>query len=99
MPSYNASIRWTSYGIPHIFANDWGSAGYGLAWAVAEDAICVLADDFITVRGERSHYFGSTKQNIESDAFHKGLLGGELRSNRTRPTMQTRPGSTPGANG
>ena len=28
---YNVEIRWTSYGIPHVKADDWGSLGYGFA--------------------------------------------------------------------
>ena len=28
---YNVDIRWTSYGIPHVKADDWGSLGYGFA--------------------------------------------------------------------
>lgn len=76
-PDFEASIRWTSYGIPHIRSRTWGGAGYGLAYTIAEDAICVLAEDFATVRGERALYFGATARNIDSDAFHKGLLSGE----------------------
>ena len=40
---YNAEIRWTSYGIPHVMADDWGSLGYGFAYATANDGICVFA--------------------------------------------------------
>ena len=40
---YDTQIRWTSYGIPHVKANDWGSLGYGFAYATATDAICVIA--------------------------------------------------------
>ena len=31
--TYQANIRWTSYGIPHVKADDWGSLGYGFAYA------------------------------------------------------------------
>jgi acyl-homoserine-lactone acylase len=33
----NVEIRRTHYGVPHILANDLGSAGYGLAWVMMED--------------------------------------------------------------
>lgn len=78
---YTADIRWTSHGIPHIRAFDWRGAGYGLAYAVATDAVCVLAEEFVTVRGERSRYFGSggtgvagEQPNVDSDAFYQALL-------------------------
>ena len=32
---YDVDLRWTSYGIPHVKANDWGSLGYGFAYATA----------------------------------------------------------------
>ncbi|MDZ7686252.1 MAG: penicillin acylase family protein [Gammaproteobacteria bacterium] len=76
---YTADIRWTSHGIPHIRAFDWYGAAYGLAYAVATDAVCVLAEEFVTVRGERARYFSSNDAssidaNIDSDIFHRALL-------------------------
>jgi acyl-homoserine-lactone acylase len=54
-----ATIRRTSHGIPHITANDFGGLGYGYGYAAAQDNICVLADIYTTVNGERSRYSGS----------------------------------------
>lgn len=56
--TYDANIRWTSFGIPHIEAEDWGSLGYGVGYAYANDNLCTLAEDIVTVDGERSKYFG-----------------------------------------
>ena len=55
-----ATIRRTSHGIPHITANDFGGVGFGYGYAVAQDNICVLADIYVTVNGERSKYSGSS---------------------------------------
>ena len=33
---YNVDIRWTSYGIPHIKAEDYGSLGFGMGYALAK---------------------------------------------------------------
>lgn len=75
---YDTTIRWTSYGIPHIKADDWGSLGFGFSYAVATDAVCVLAEEVVTVNGERSKYFGDKDEaNINRDAFHKALLNEE----------------------
>ena len=40
----DVDIRWTSYGIPHVKADDWKSLGYGYAYATATDGICVIAN-------------------------------------------------------
>ena len=69
-------------GIPHIKANDLGSMGYGLGYSFAEDNLCLMLEDFVTIRGERSRYFGgegsytifangNTTNNIDSDFFWK----------------------------
>jgi len=56
---FAAEVTRTSYGVAHIRANDFSGVGYGLAYAFAEDNVCMLADSFLTVRGERSRYFGA----------------------------------------
>lgn len=71
---YDALIRWTSYGIPHIKANDAGSLGYGFGYAKAKDGVCVLASSFMMVAGELSKYQGPENGNLESDIFHKAML-------------------------
>jgi acyl-homoserine-lactone acylase len=80
LPRYDVEIRRTTFGIPHIKANDFGSLGYGLGYAYAEDNVCLLADAVLTVRGERSRFFGADGttsvgfqpvQNIDSDIFFK----------------------------
>lgn len=79
---YSATVTRTQYGIPHILANDFGSAGYGYGYSFAEDNLCVMQEDFITVRGERSQYMGpsgsytiivnaATANNVDSDFFWK----------------------------
>jgi acyl-homoserine-lactone acylase len=72
--SYNAQLRWTSYGIPHVKADDWGSIGFGYAYVTAVDAICVIAKDVLMVNGNLSEYFGAENGNLESDIFHKSVL-------------------------
>lgn len=56
---FAAEVTRTSYGVAHIQAKDFAGVGYGLAYSFAEDNICMLADSFLTVRGERSRYFGA----------------------------------------
>ena len=80
-PRYEATIRRTSYGVAHIAANDLGSAGFGQGYAFAEDHACILADQIVKVRSERSRFFGPDKHpgdglHLNSDfAYqHLGIL-------------------------
>ena len=57
-PKYEATIRRTAHGIPHITAKDMGSLSYGQGYAFAKDHVCILADQIIKVRGERARYLG-----------------------------------------
>jgi acyl-homoserine-lactone acylase len=66
-PQYNAQVRWTSYGIPHVQASDWGSLGYGYGYAFSRDNLCTLAEDVVESNGELSRYFGPGGGNLESD--------------------------------
>ncbi|MPY61419.1 penicillin acylase family protein [Streptomyces spongiae] len=79
----SAAIRYTEYGIPHIVAKDYANLGFGTGWAQAADQVCVLADGFVTVRGERSRYFGAdaapdfslsdATRNLTSDLYFRGV--------------------------
>ena len=71
---YAVELRWTSYGIPHVKAEDWGSLGFGFAYATATDAVCVIAKDVQMVTGNLSAHFGSGGGNLQSDIFHKSIL-------------------------
>lgn len=75
----NTEIRWTSLGIPHITASDERGLGLGVGYAYARDNLCLLANEVLTARGERSKYFGgqgvssARHANIESDFFFRWL--------------------------
>lgn len=55
---YRAELARTSNGVAHIRADDFKSLGYGLAYAYAQDNVCMFADSLLTARGERSQFFG-----------------------------------------
>jgi len=77
---FQAEIRWTAYGIPHVKANDWAGMGYGFAYATANDAVCVIAKDVMTVNGDLTRYQGADHGNLQSDVFHRGLLTDDVLS-------------------
>ncbi|WP_431925928.1 penicillin acylase family protein [Nonomuraea jabiensis] len=79
---YSAEIRRTEYGIPHISAKDYGGLGFGYGYAFAQDNLCVLASWVVTLRGERSRYFGPQAKsddpvrpvaNLVSDVYYKSV--------------------------
>ncbi len=71
----NVDIYWTEHGVPHIEARDWYSLGYGAAYAAASQNFCILADQLLRTRSERSLYFGAgqANANIISDVGTKAL--------------------------
>lgn len=92
---YLAAIQRTEYGIPHILADDYGSLGYGYGYAFAQDNLCVLADRVITVRGQRSVYFGPNAEsddpmapatNLDSDIYYQSI-----HESGTVPRLLARP--------
>ncbi|RKH54972.1 acylase [Corallococcus llansteffanensis] len=72
---YSAKVRRTSYGIPHITANDYGSLGFGQGYAFAQDHICPLADQILKVRSERARFLGQGPGNtyVGSDLAYLSL--------------------------
>jgi acyl-homoserine-lactone acylase len=76
----SAQIRRTTFGVPHITGDNLQSVGFGSGYAYAQDNICILADQILKVRSERSKYFGPDKVlgsgdsgNIISDFGHHAL--------------------------
>jgi acyl-homoserine-lactone acylase len=56
----SVEIQRTTYGVAHIRAGDFESLAFGVAYAHAQDNVCQTADHLVTLRGERSRYFGAT---------------------------------------
>jgi acyl-homoserine-lactone acylase len=72
---YQATIRRTSYGVPHVLASTLGSVTFGQGWAYAEDRFCDLADQIVKVRSERSRWFGPGPDgiNLATDFGYRAL--------------------------
>jgi acyl-homoserine-lactone acylase len=85
--SYDVTVTRTTLGIPHIRANregDFGSIGYGYGYSQAEDNLCVLMQDLVTINGQRAKYFGrngtytifandAVANNVDSDFFWRAV--------------------------
>jgi len=79
---YEATITRTTFGIPHIKAGDFGGLGFGVAYAEAQDNICLMADAYVSAAGKRSQFFGADSEgliglwpakNIDSDLFYRSI--------------------------
>jgi acyl-homoserine-lactone acylase len=77
---YKVTITRTEGGIPHIVGANFGDVGYGYGFVFAQDNLCTMANDYVTVEGQRSMYFGPngsyqqrgngvTVSNVDSDIF------------------------------
>lgn len=82
---FSADVRTTSFGIPHIKADDFGGMGYGLGYVQARDNLCTLADDYLTINARRAEFLGpdggysipaagSFATNVNSDFFWSFLI-------------------------
>jgi acyl-homoserine-lactone acylase len=78
-------VRWTSYGVPHIWATTYFGAGEGYGYAFAHDNICTIANAYVTVDAQRSRFFGphatytmplngTTVSNLDSDFFFRQII-------------------------
>ncbi|MFF2661997.1 penicillin acylase family protein [Kitasatospora sp. NPDC058032] len=77
---WTTRISRTEFGVPHVVARDFGGLGYGYGYAFAQDNLCQLADQVVSMRGERSRWFGLDQRsvgrpgNLESDAYQQSVL-------------------------
>jgi acyl-homoserine-lactone acylase len=91
----SAVIRRTTGGVPHILARNWTDLGFGYGFAFAHDNICTMANDYVTVEGERSRYFGpkatyiqrangTITSNLDSDLFFRQIIDSHVIQRLTR---------------
>src|SRR5258708_27954383 len=98
---YVAEIRRSENGIRHILAGGYGSLGYGYGYAFAQDNLCLMADRVITLRGERSRYFGPAAEsghtlgaatdNLDSDIYYQSLRTSRIVPRLRAPPAPSRP--------
>jgi len=85
---FKATLKRTAFGIPHIEADDFASMGYAYGYAQAEDNLCLLAEDTLTVRGLRARFLGAngtyqipsngaTTTNLNADFFWRAAATDE----------------------
>ena len=55
---YSVSLTRTTGGVANISGANLADVGFGIGYAQAQDGICLLAETFLTVDGERSAFLG-----------------------------------------
>lgn len=99
-PFGTVTIRRTAFGVPHILARSYAGAGYGYGFAFAQDNLCTMAEDYVTVAGQRSRFFGpngtyeqrgngTTVNNLDSDFYWRQIDASGIidRLVATRPPL------------
>jgi acyl-homoserine-lactone acylase len=99
-----ATIRRTRFGVPHITASNLKSLAAGYGYAFAEDNICTIANEYVTVRAQRSRYFGPDREwtvsatglqyrNLVSDTYFQWVKDERLVEKliRRRPPLGPKP--------
>lgn len=87
----DVTITRTALGVPHIKADDMYGAGVGVGYAYAQDNACLLLEEVVTLRGERSLYFGAENTvhdvfelsqqryaNLTSDTYYRYFMGPDM---------------------
>lgn len=62
-------IRRTTDGIPHVRAGSWRELGIGVGYVQAQDALCTLAEAFVTYEGRRAWFFGADGRPARDSTF------------------------------
>lgn len=79
--NYSAKIVHTTYGIPHVTADDWGSLGYGAGYAYAQQNYCVLMKEVVRANGESLRWFGEAEGNLADDLVYRFFASDEYIEN------------------
>jgi acyl-homoserine-lactone acylase len=66
----SADVTWTTYGVPHVKADNLESMAYGVGYAFARDNLCVLADQIVKYNSERAKFFGPDQVPGSGDSEH-----------------------------
>ena len=85
--TYEVLVRRTASGVPHIKADDFASLGFGTGYAMAQDNVCILADQFLRFAAQRSerntaHVLAVLWANLR--AGHVGYVADNLLKVRWR---------------
>jgi len=87
---YAVDVRWDTWGVPHILADDFGSLAYGFGYAQARHHACTILDQIVMVRSERARYFGAGVDDAHVDSDF-GLAALDLVGHAERGWFELEP--------
>ena len=102
--SYEAEVRWTTHGVPHIRGADLGSVTFGQGWACARDHLPTIADQLVKADGQRArwHGRGADDAHLHSDIGYSVLglraLAEAMIQDQPEPVMDAVAGYAAGIN-
>ena len=73
---YSVALTRTTGGVANISGGNFADVGFGIGYGQAQDGICLLAETFLTVEGERSAFLGpegTFKNEAEGGVVFKNL--------------------------
>jgi acyl-homoserine-lactone acylase len=91
---YSATIVRTTYGIPHITADNYGDLGFGDGYAYAQDNFCILMREVVAANGQTARYFGEDEGNVADDLVYTffnrdQVIEEEFFTGQTESIMET----------
>jgi len=77
-PTYSATIVRTTYGVPHITADNYGDLGFGNGYAYAQDNFCLFMREVVASNGQTARYFGEEGGNVAADYVYTYFNSDEM---------------------
>ncbi|MBW2162040.1 MAG: penicillin acylase family protein, partial [Deltaproteobacteria bacterium] len=84
---YSATIVRTTYGVPHITADNYGDLGFGNGYAYAQDNACLLMREIVAANGETARYFGEDEGNVADDFVYTLLNSDQVIEEEFFPAL------------
>jgi acyl-homoserine lactone acylase PvdQ len=75
---YSATIIRTTYGVPHITADNYGDLGFGDGYAYAQDNVCLLMREIVASNGQTARYFGEEDGDVAADYVYTFFNSDEM---------------------
>jgi acyl-homoserine-lactone acylase len=91
-PRYEATIRRTTDGVPHISGETFEDVAYGQGWASGEDHGCTLVDQVLRVTGQRAANLGpgAEGENVDSDFAWRAIGIADIAADEFETTASDR---------
>ena len=78
--SYSAEITRTSFGVPHIKAQNFRGLGYGYGYAFSQDNYCELMKEVVRANGRSALLLGD-EGNVDADVVYRFFNNDEYIEN------------------